>query len=81
MSIILVAKNKILVLMDTCNHKPCSHFRQVAKNNQLQKTPRGMYSHTSSCISFTITGIFHPLISHRTMQQHIQLHKILGSIF
>ncbi len=77
----LIAKNKTLVIMDTCDYKPCSHLGQVAKNNQLQKTPHGMYSHISSHISLVIAKIFHSLTSHKTMQQHIRLHKILGNIF
>jgi hypothetical protein len=40
-----------------------------------------MYNHTSSCISFAVVGIFHPLTNHKTMQLHTQLHKILGIIF
>jgi len=37
MNTILVAKDKILVAMDTCDYKPCSHLGQVTKNNQSQK--------------------------------------------
>jgi hypothetical protein len=33
MTTILVAKEKNLVIMDTCDYKPCSHFGQVAKDN------------------------------------------------
>jgi hypothetical protein len=32
--------------------KPYNHFGQVAKDNQSQKTPLGMYSHTNSHILF-----------------------------
>jgi len=67
--------------MDTCDYKPCSHLGQVAKNNQLEKTPHGMYNHINSHMSLAIARSFHPLTSHRTMQQHIRLHKILGNIF
>jgi hypothetical protein len=67
--------------MDTFDFKPYNHFGQVAKNNQLQKTPHAMYSHTSNRISLAITTIFHPLISCRTMQLHIGVHKILRNIF
>ncbi len=44
----------ILVIMDTCDYKPCSHLKQVAKN-PLEKTPYGTYSHTKSHISFVTT--------------------------
>jgi hypothetical protein len=67
--------------MDTCDYKPCGHLGQVVKNNQLQKTPHGMYNHIGSHISLAIARIFHALTSCRTMQQHIRLHKILGNIF
>jgi len=33
MTTILVAKDKILVIMDTCDYKPYSHLGQVAKDN------------------------------------------------
>jgi hypothetical protein len=62
--------------MDICEYKPCNHLGQVAKDNQLQKTPHGMYSH----ISLAAAWIFHPLISRKTIQLHIQPHKILGNI-
>jgi hypothetical protein len=48
----------------------------VAKDNQLQKTPCGMYSHINICILLVITKSFHPLTSCRTMR----LHKIFGII-
>jgi hypothetical protein len=67
MTITLLAKNKILVIMHTCNYKPYSCFGQGAKKNQSQKTPRGMFNHSYSHISLANVGIFHPLISHRTM--------------
>jgi hypothetical protein len=67
--------------MDTYDYKPCNCFTQMAKDNQLQKTPCGMYSHIDSRISLAIAWIFHQLISCRTMQLHIRLHKILGNIF
>jgi hypothetical protein len=67
MTTILVAKDKILVIMDTCNYKPYSHLQQVAKDNQSQKTPCGMYSHLCNCISLATTTIFHPLTSDRIM--------------
>jgi hypothetical protein len=81
MIIVLVTKNKILVVTYTCNYKPYSHFGQVAKDSQSQKTPCGMYSHPYSRISLTTAWIFHPLTSGRTMRLQIQLYKILGSIF
>jgi len=34
-------KDKILVVLNMCNYKPCSCFGQVAKYNQLQKTRCG----------------------------------------
>jgi hypothetical protein len=40
-----------------------------------------MYNHINSHISLVIVRIFRRLTSHRTMQLHIQLHKILGNIF
>jgi hypothetical protein len=55
MTAILVAKDKILVAIDTCDYNPCSHFGQVAKDNQSQKNPCGMYNHANSCISFATT--------------------------
>jgi hypothetical protein len=64
---ILVAKDKILVVMDTCDYKPCNHLGQVAKDNQSQKTPLGMYSHLCSHILLVIARDFHSLISCRTM--------------
>jgi hypothetical protein len=73
-------KRKKLVIIDTCD-KPCNCFRQVTKENQSQKNSHGMYNHISSYISFATTWIFHPFTNHRIMQLHIQLHKILGSIF
>jgi hypothetical protein len=76
----LIAKNKILVIMDTCDYKPCSHLRQVAKENQSQKIPCGMYNHTSSRISLVVARIFHLLTSCRIMRVHIQLHKTLCNI-
>jgi hypothetical protein len=81
MIIILITKNIILVVTNTCNYKPYSHLGQMAKDNQSHKTPHGMYSHTRSHISFVTTSIFHPLTSHRTMELQIRLHKILGNIF
>jgi hypothetical protein len=30
---ILVAKEKKLVTINTCNYKPCSHFGQMTKGN------------------------------------------------
>jgi len=45
---ILVAKDKILIIMDKCNYKPSSCLKQMAKDNQLQKTPHGMYNHIGS---------------------------------
>jgi len=63
--------------MDTCDYKPYSHLGQVAKDSYSQKTPHGMYNH----ISVVTIGIFHPLISYRTMQLHIRIHKILNNIF
>ncbi len=80
MTIILVAKDKILVIMDTCDYKPCSPLGQVAKDNQLQKMSHSMCSDTDSCISLATAWTFHPLVSHRTMQLHTRLHKILGNI-
>jgi len=47
MTTILVAKNKFLVVIYICNYKPCNCLGQVAKDNQSQKTPHGMYSHIS----------------------------------
>jgi hypothetical protein len=35
MTIILVAKDKILVIIDSCDYKPYNSFGQVAKDNQL----------------------------------------------
>jgi hypothetical protein len=67
MIIILVAKDKILVVTNTCDYKPYSHLGQVAKDNHPQKTSRGMYNHPYSCILLATTWIFHPLISCRTM--------------
>jgi hypothetical protein len=55
MTIILVAKEKHLVIMDTCDYKPYSRLQQVAKDNKTQKTPHGMYSHTDNHISLVIT--------------------------
>jgi hypothetical protein len=81
MTIILVVKNKILVVMDTCDYKPYSRLGQVAKDNQSQKIPHGMYNHIKNHISLAIIGIFHPLINCRTMQLHIGIHKILNNIF
>jgi hypothetical protein len=78
---ILITKNIILIVTDTCHYKPYNHLGQVAKDNQSHKTPHGMYSHISSHISFVTTSIFHPLTSRRTMELQIQLHKILGNIF
>jgi hypothetical protein len=57
MTTILVAKDKILVVMDTCDYKPCNRLKQVAKDNQLQKTLCGMYSHLCSRILFIIVLI------------------------
>jgi hypothetical protein len=54
MTIILVAKEKNLVIMDTCDYKPYSRLQQVAKDKS-QKTPHGMYSHTGNHISLVIT--------------------------
>jgi hypothetical protein len=81
MTTILIVKSKILFVIDTCDCKPYSCFGQVAKDNYSQKTPHGMYSHTNNCISLATTRIFHPLISCRTMQLHIGVHKILSNIF
>jgi hypothetical protein len=81
MTIILVVKNKILVVMDTCDYKPYNRLGQVAKDNQSQKIPHGMYNHTNNHISLATIGIFHPLINCRTMQLHIGIHKILSNIF
>ncbi len=39
MSTILVAKDKILVIMDTYDYKRYNRLRQVAKDNQLRKIP------------------------------------------
>jgi hypothetical protein len=61
--------------MDTCDCKPCTCFRQVAKNNQLEKNPHGKYNHNGNCILFMIVGIFHPLTHCSTMWLHIRLHK------
>jgi hypothetical protein len=33
MTIILVAKDKILVITDTCDYKPYSHLEPMAKDN------------------------------------------------
>jgi hypothetical protein len=33
----LVAKEKILVAIDTCDYKSCNHSGQVTKGNELQK--------------------------------------------
>jgi len=55
MTIILVAKEKEKVIMDTCDYKPYSCLQQVVKDNKSQKTPHGMYSHTSNHISLVIT--------------------------
>jgi hypothetical protein len=79
MTTILVAKKKKLVVTNICNYKPCNCLVQVAKDNQLQKTPHGMYDITFD-ISLATTWIFHSLTSCRTIQLHIQLHKILGNI-
>jgi hypothetical protein len=67
---ILVAKDKILVTIDTCDYKPCNSFEQVAKKTILQKKLH-MYSHINSWISHAIIGTFHPLINYRPMQLHI----------
>jgi hypothetical protein len=77
MTTILVAKKKKLVVIYMRNYKPCNRLGQVAKDNQSQKIPHGMYSH----ISLVIVGIFHPLTIRRIIELHIQLHKILGNIF
>jgi hypothetical protein len=37
MTTILVAKDKILIAIDTCDYNPYSCFRQVTKDNQSQK--------------------------------------------
>jgi len=67
MTTILVVKDKSFVVIDRCNYKPCS-LGQVAKNKQSQKTPCGMYNHTTcSHIPLAIVEIFHPLTSYRTM--------------
>jgi hypothetical protein len=66
--------------MHTCDYKPYSCLGQVAKDNQSQKTPHRMYSHISNRISLVTTRIFHPLISCRTMQLYIGVHKILSNI-
>jgi hypothetical protein len=71
MTIILVAKDKILVVTNTCDYKPCSRLGQVAKDNQLQKTPCGIYNCPCSWISFATIKIFHPLTSHKIMQLQI----------
>jgi len=68
MIIILVAKDKILVVMDTCNYKPYSRLEQVAKDNQLQKSPRGMHSHPCGYILLATARIFHPLTNRRIMR-------------
>jgi hypothetical protein len=34
MIIMLVAKDKILVIMDTCDYKPYNHLGKMAKDNQ-----------------------------------------------
>jgi hypothetical protein len=81
MTIILLAKDKILIAMDTCNYKPCSCLGQGAKKKKSQKTSRGMYNHMYSRISLVNARIFHPLTSHRIMRLQIRLHKILGTIF
>jgi hypothetical protein len=47
---ILVAKDKILVTIDTCDYKPCNSFEQVAKKTILQKK-----LHTA-CIVTLIVG-------------------------
>ncbi len=73
---ILIAKDKILIATNICDYKPYIHLGQVAKDNQLQKTPCGMYSHINICILLVITKSFHPLTSCRTMR----LHKIFGII-
>jgi hypothetical protein len=77
MTTILIAKDKILIVMNTCDYKPCSCFEQVAKDNQSQKVSCVMYNHTYSCISLVTTWIFHPLTNHRT----VRLHEIWGIIF
>ncbi len=81
MTIILVAKDKILVIIDSCDYKPYNSFGQVAKDNQLWKIPHGMYNHPYSRISFATALIFHALTSGRTMWLQIWLYKILGNIF
>jgi len=37
MNIILIAKEKNLVIRDTCEYKPCSHLGQVAKKTNRKK--------------------------------------------
>jgi len=77
----LVAKDKFFVIMDTCDYKHCNCPGQVAKDNQSQKTPCGMYNCPHSWISIVTIRIFHPLTSRKTMRLQIWLHRILGSIF
>jgi hypothetical protein len=77
MTTILVAKNKNLVVMGTCNYKPIIALDKWQK--KLVTKNSTWHVHTSSCISLTTIGIFHPLTNHKTMQLQI-LHKILGSI-
>jgi hypothetical protein len=55
---ILVTKDKILVVMNTCDYKPCSCLGQMTKDNWSQKTPYGMYNHPYSHILPTIARIF-----------------------
>jgi hypothetical protein len=64
---ILVAKEFFLIIMDKCNYKPYSCLKQMAKDNQLRKTPHGMYNRIGSYISLVIARILHLLISCRTM--------------
>jgi hypothetical protein len=50
MIIVLITKDKILVVTDTCDYKSYSPFGQVANDNHSQLTPCGMYCHPYSHI-------------------------------
>jgi hypothetical protein len=51
--IILHAKDKILVAIDTYDYNPCNRLGQLAKDNRSQKiNPCGISNHASSHISF-----------------------------
>jgi len=80
MTKILIAKFKILIIMNTWDYKLCSCSDKCQKTINCKINPCGTYSHTDNCILLAIERIFNSLTTHMATQWHIWLHKILGTI-